>query len=57
MDGREWTQLFAEGREGSEGLYVRSQISLLAALGPELPQPAVALGDCGTVMWDPGKTD
>ena len=57
MDGREWTQLSAEGREGSGGLYVRSQISLLAALGPEPPQPAVALGDCGTVMRDPGKTD
>ena len=57
MDGREWAQLFAEGREGSGGLYVRSQTSLLAALGPELPQPAVALADCRTVMWDPRKTD
>ena len=57
MDGREGAQLFAEGREGSGGLYVRSQTSLLAALGPELPQPAVALADCHTVMWDPRKTD
>ena len=57
MGGREWAQLFAEGGEGSGGLYVRSPISLPAALGPELLPPAVALGGCSTVMWDPAKTE
>lgn len=55
-DGREWAQLFAEGGEGGEGSYVRSEISLPAALVPELPQPGVALGDSSTAVWGPPKT-